>query len=364
MNNPHFKVNLGTNILGMDDKIEQAKADEAQASKQPAVTVKSSAAVPTVPKTEERPKAVLPGSRVTKKLASTQTKPKANMFMPTKRPVAVAGRGGRAAPVSLCTTVVLWTVLSARGNSLSQTQVYFNLLSKYSKKMKTSLHTRKAGAAQSLLGKKRHAMGGVVSASTTTSGTLGRAQKLANNKSRMKMIDVTEVQGLNKEHKQRENQLAAEETKESRLLARKRKIMEAAAEKGLVAGDKLKKLEQHAPKAGKSQQILKKASVVPQTGADNIVASNDVNNTSGNQEWQVILQERSNKLSTEDRMRVQQFFVNKYNPTPDQLVYKMKLHEERTRDPTTGQEMKNTYYLELDYSTFTSKQSKKTKHYD
>jgi hypothetical protein len=44
-------------------------------------------------------------------------------------------------------------------------------------------------------------------------------------------------------------------------------------------------------------------------------------------------------------------------------VYKMKLHEERTTDPKTGNAVKETYYLELDYSNFTSKQSKKVKRY-
>ena len=41
----------------------------------------------------------------------------------------------------------------------------------------------------------------------------------------------------------------------------------------------------------------------------------------------------------------------------------MKLHEQRSNDPTNGQAIKETFYLELDYSTFTSKQSKKVKRY-
>ena len=82
------------------------------------------------------------------------------------------------------------------------------------------------------------------------------------------------------------------------------------------------------------------------------------------QDWQIMLHERSNKLSDEDRVRVQQFFESHYNPTPDQPIYKMKIHEERVNDPTSGQAIrKETFYLELDYSTFTSKQSKKVKQY-
>jgi hypothetical protein len=65
----------------------------------------------------------------------------------------------------------------------------------------------------------------------------------------------------------------------------------------------------------------------------------------------------------DDRLRVQQFFVNHYNPTPEITKYKLKLHEERTTDPNTGEPVKETYYLELDYTNFTSQQSKKTKRY-
>lgn len=84
----------------MDDKLERAKVDEAQASKP--VSVKQTA-VPGSQKTNpaEVAKAVLPGSTSTKKAAVKATnRPKTSMFMPTKRPGAVAGRGGRQIPVS------------------------------------------------------------------------------------------------------------------------------------------------------------------------------------------------------------------------------------------------------------------------
>lgn len=236
-------------------------------------------------------------------------------------------------------------------------------------KMKGSLHTRKAGAAQSLLVNKSrragiNAMGGA-GAGAAGSGTLGRAQKLANNKSKMKMIDVTEVQGLNKEHKQREVKIAKEESKESKMLARKRKIMEAAAEKGLVALPKIRKLDESMQK-GKKKQAIKEPQ---EPGASGDLSTNNPTNSNGNsngnvnEECESILNGRSNKLSEDDRERVQQFFTDRFNPTPDQPIYKMKLHEERTTDPENGQAMKNTYYLELDYSSFTTKQTMKTKRY-
>ena len=77
-------------------------------------------------------------------------------------------------------------------------------------------------------------------------------------------------------------------------------------------------------------------------------------------DWQELLS-KSNKLSEEDRSRVERFFTEKFNPTPDQMTYKMKLNEERKTDPETGSTIKETLYLELDYSTFGYKKTRKTK---
>ena len=79
--------------------------------------------------------------------------------------------------------------------------------------------------------------------------------------------------------------------------------------------------------------------------------------------WQKLLSTKSNRLTDQDRNRVQLFFEKRANPTPGERVYKMKLHEERTTDPS-GKPVKETYYLELNYDNFTSKQSKKVKRYD
>lgn len=242
--------------------------------------------------------------------------------------------------------------------------------------MKGTLHTRKAGAAQSLLGKNRRGgrlgtMGRTGTVGTGVTGVAGtggtgassRAQKFANSKSKMKMIDVTEVQGLNKEHQQREDQIAQEETREQRALARKRKILEDAAEKGLVAAPKIRKLEEEQRKSAKP---IFGNTTTTKTGEES-TSSKATENGSGSDddEWKMILKERSNKLSDDDKERAQQFYTNnKYNPTPDQKIYKMKLHEERMTDPNTGQAMKETYYLELNYETGKTKQSKKIKRYD
>ncbi len=69
--------------------------------------------------------------------------------------------------------------------------------------------------------------------------------------------------------------------------------------------------------------------------------------------------ENSNKLTPSDRDRVVHFFQSRYNPTPDQPTYKMKLHEEKKED--NGIIMKETFYLELDYTTFGFKKTRKVK---
>ena len=70
---------------------------------------------------------------------------------------------------------------------------------------------------------------------------------------------------------------------------------------------------------------------------------------------------KSNKLGSADRSRVERFFSDRFNPTPDQMTYKMKLNEERSTDAETGQSIKETLYLELDYSTFGYKKTRKIK---
>jgi hypothetical protein len=83
-------------------------------------------------------------------------------------------------------------------------------------------------------------------------------------------------------------------------------------------------------------------------------------NDASNSNWDQLL-ERSNKLAPEDRERIRQFFVDRANPTPNAPVFRIKLHEERTTEPGSGVQVKETLYLELDYNTFGFKKLKKTK---
>jgi hypothetical protein len=309
---------------------------------------------------------------------------------------------------------------------------------------KTAIHARKAGAAQALVAKSRRpglmSAGGVSTAtktSTATASVVGgsmsstlvgrsRATNQNQNRSKMKMIDVKEVEGLNKEHHER----GKIETKEQKQTARKRKIMEAAAEKGLVIvgkkakanGEKVEAAsstmsqpqEEVAPTPQPKQQASQPSPATTSIGATSAAAaaaggalaqavllayqqkisdgqvnaaavtqvakepaslvkevstSKQPTNNSGitaaansgiPAELRALL-DKANKLAPEDRLRVEQFFNQRFNPTPDVLVYRMKLHENRATDPETGQAVKETFYLELDYNTFETKQLRKVK---
>jgi hypothetical protein len=363
--NPHFSVNENSPILQMDAKLELEKAKEEHEHKQhlptkgPAVAKTADATVPA--------KAV-PGVPVFRptKINSTKTPGGSSaMFMPKKPNPLLQARGGGVGAA------------------------------------KASLHTRKAGAAQSLLMKnrlKQQRMAGNTTVTAAATGTKvgGGARTAALQRSKMKMIDVTEVDTLNKEHAKRDDQM----TKTEKLQSRKRKILDAAAKQGLVSKRKVEPASSATTKRAAAAIVPKtnanangnanveaptiavaepppqppqvQAPVPPQPAAVDthlVDAQQQQQQQQANgaakspQEWQVLLADRSNKLSSEDRFRVKQFFEEHYNPTPDKSVYKMKLHEERTHDHKTGAAIKETYYLELDYTSFTSKQSKKVKRY-
>jgi len=82
------------------------------------------------------------------------------------------------------------------------------------------------------------------------------------------------------------------------------------------------------------------------------------------------LLEKSNKLSIDDHRNIQQFFAHREQQLPlgvplggDETtgIWKVKLNEGKTVDPTTGESVKETLYLELDYGTFGYKKTRKIK---
>ena len=207
-----------------------------------------------------------------------------------------------------------------------------------------------------------------------TAGGLGGKMALAGGRSRMKMIDVNEVDTLNKEHAKRDDELNSRSRKRARILelakqrTQNKKAKTATQQNGSRGPAGSTKAQESSVPTDMTETNTTELSAMDDDDADEPSFMPGQPMDSGDQEqqedWQIILNERSNKLSEEDRVRVQQFFENHYNPTPDQPIYKMKIHEQRVNDPSTGQAIrKETFYLELDYNTYTSKQSKKVKQY-
>jgi hypothetical protein len=301
--NVHFTVATEVDILAMDSKLELQKAEEEKdhASTGAGVLSRPTAASVTQTATNQKPTPAFPGmarETATKKVPVKAAPKKASMFL-TRKPA-----------------------LPAQAN----------------------LHKRKAGAAQALLGKKR--------------GRLGQ------NVSKMKMIDVSEVKTLETNVKRK-----AETTNEMVAHAKTLEQKPSSAEPKSEPKVELKSGPREAPhklataalsayQAQVSAAPATTAAVPPPEAPAN---SGAAASQAKQQDWRELLKEKSNRLSADDRFRIQQFFVDRFNPTPDQPSYKIKLHEERSEKD--GVPVKETYYLELDYATFTSKQSKKTKRY-
>lgn len=383
--NDHFTVNHDADILRMDARLEAAKAEEEEqrkisvASRQQQSTMKPSNVKTSTPDTPN-----FPGFRSSNKNPATNRSAalpgrSSSLFITSKKPLPAA---------------------------------------------QTNLHMRRAGAAQALVGKgrERHLPSSSLLSSKTSAvgggaGIRGRAMQ-QNARSRMKVIDAQEAEGLVKEHDTPPVEVKKKWGKPGRPTNAAKKVTDD--KDGVAVGMKRKSEEtqtlvgsklttsaitaqdtdaEESPNTrnnndgdnplhtndapgphGVSANALATAALAayqaqsgttghtpggtgPGNATDHAVSGAAHHHGVKQQDWREMLAAKSNKLSGEDRLRVQQFFVEHINPTPDQSTYKLKLHEERTSDPATGQPVKETYYLELDYTNFTSKQSKKIKRY-
>jgi hypothetical protein len=435
----HFTVNTRAEVLKMDARLEKAKADEERDHDAKQGTANphpgASSAASNVNHGSQAvngsspPTAVLPGVRPGVKAAAaaastSSQRPKSSMFMPAKKPAQVAvGKAG-----------------------------------------KTILHARKAGAAQALLMKGRAGGGaaskarvapttanapsttGGASGTATNSGGVGafssskpgtpgmnrtalvgkgRAAALLGQrqqqqsqqhrsagaaKSKMVMMDVSEVADLTQQREQQQQQnpsvaatgkrkaAAPHDDAPSRPIKQSKKVSAASESSSASVKTPAAALHEkarpaaadatHDPSSGKealasaaltaylAQQQQQKlanggAAQTSQerpahgTGTEGGGGFGAASTSGGGLDWKDMLKQRSNRLSDDDRRRVQLFFVDQANPTPNdgESVHRIKLHEERAVDPATGLPIKETYYLELDYDTYTSRQSKKIKRY-
>ena len=338
LQNPHFQVNEDADILNIDELNEKQKTQDGDEATKVARQQQAAGNGPGLSSVAKQDLPTMPG---VKALTNPKAKPvggsSTSLFMPKKSTHVPVGRIGQS----------------------------FNAL------RNGGLHARKAGAAQALLTKSRRP-GGVAPSLIPSSGgeITNKTMKYGANRSKMKMLEVSEVQGLAKEQQKRE-------TVDNRT-ARKRKLMEAAAAKGLVKKAKVNvstaaepkpvpnTLPVPTPEEGleataaaalltyQNQSILVAKSAPAETVPES--SANDASNSN----WAQLL-ERSNKLTANDRERIRQFFVDRYNPTPSTSLYRIKLHEERTTEQESGAQVKETLYLDLDYNTFGFKKLKKTK---
>mmetsp|Transcript_11279 Transcript_11279/g.16577 ORF Transcript_11279/g.16577 Transcript_11279/m.16577 type:complete len:484 (-) Transcript_11279:36-1487(-) len=312
LHNSHFKVNSDAAILKEDEQIEEKRCQDSQAAIVPrgrnAAIVNGKERL----KTETKDLPTMPGIRTLQNPASARQKPaagKSSMFAPARRPSAALGRGG----------------LRGRSNVL-----------------------RRPGTARALVANNRGGPGALASSGNP---------KLGASRGKMKMMDSSEVEGLQKERMS------------TSVQDRKRKLMQKAKASGLFKKAKNEGESQtSAALANRAQAQPKGDGALPNSipapyeekQLDQPVSDNAPPGEALNGDWTQHL-EKSNKLTEEDRERVKQFFVDRVNPTPLEPVVRVKLNEEKTVKPETGLTIKETLYLELDYTTFGFKKLRKTK---
>ena len=337
-NNLHFKANMEASIFKVDAEIEEKRAEEE--SKE--TNIQKPTNLTSVKNNISSDKASAVGRRPVNgnPAASNGSGNRADLAMLTGRGgrgrfangVGRGGRGGRDSGASLFRPSNGLAGRGSRGRG-APLAGRSGTLSRLAGTGRATAAAGKAPLARRVPGSKQALL------NSSARGT-------GDDSSKMKMIDVSEVQGLNRAQQVRE-QLTTKE-------ARKRKLMEDAKASGLRKEKKVS-----APTAIKAGNDGGAA-----TGAT-------TNNNNGTQSsWESLL-EKSNKLSDDDRQNIRQFFEQRtLNPTSQLVrpegtdesgVWRCKLNEDKTTDPQTGELVKETLYLDLDFNTLGYKKTRKIK---
>jgi hypothetical protein len=393
--NCHFHINESADILQVDWKFEEDKAKEEEQHGGTGVaglagitgkiqTNMAAAAVTASSSSSSNGANLPPGFRPTKLVnapkrtigagATAAVTGKSSMFMP-KKSSSLFNTSVKNKP-----TAAAKSLLMRRKGGVAQA-----LVKGTNMKQRTAAASSVAAVTPSAVAA---ATGGTTAGNTTTATAnnaarvvgrfagKGRAAMMAAKTSKMKMIDAQEALSLATQHNTTDGQQQQQQQISSRASKRKR-ILEAA-QRGLSKKVKQEDDEpdddaEERPGATEEDGPVTSTFKPPQRpdddgeddGDDDGDGDADFNNDQQQQqpEWQALIHDRSNKMSDADKQRVRLFFEQKYNPNPNEDVYKMKIHEQRGQDPLTGQDIKETFYLELDYNNFTSKQSKKVKRY-
>ena len=339
--NCHFQVNVAAKILQVDLRLEAQRAREhgSHAATKPKnqgdVRSKSN---PTAVSGTGRTTALPPGFRQPKKKRPTSLFNTTTKFRPQQTKTVLRGKRGGA------------QALMKSGATAGGGGAVLN-------KLGSAGGGRFGGSG----GVKRDPL-------SRMGGGIGRS-------SRMKMIDDDDV-GDTLTKLQRSNATRNMTAAELRQSKRKR-ILEEAAQRGIHGSGGGATSSFGNQQLRKKQRALASSASRGRPGMQRMATKTEPKSPQPQEqqgqtpEWQSLLRDRSNKMSSEDKLRVRQFFTTTNAaersslllPSEGGPVYKMKIHEERGKDPATGQEIKETFYLELNYDTGTSSQSKKVKRY-
>ena len=396
--NCHFQVNSAANILQVDLRLETQRAKD------------HGSGVAAKPKTQSDGRA--------KPDPTAASKGGKRTFPPGFRPAKIVpGKGGASGKLGVPKPGAR---SGAGGSSLFMPKKkrptnLFNTTTKFRPQPAKTMLKRKGGGAQALLKSGATASGGgailnklgsssgggssTVSGSTSAGRTRpGGVGRFSSNRdasragvgrsSRMKMIDDDDVDTLTK----LQRSTAASNMTAAELRASKRKrILEKAAQRGIhgAGGGTAAASGAAAVSSFGNQQSRKKQKVSSTQAAARPeikreeAATEATEKTEPQQQqqqqqqpnafesWRSLLSDRSNKMSGDDKIRVEKFFTTTNAaersallvPSEGGPIVTMKIHQQRGTDPETGQEIKETFYLELDYATGASKQSKKVKRY-
>lgn len=364
MEHSHFKINQLSKILLIDMQMEATKAQEEAehtAARPASKQQNGGSATNGAGKQVVRPGPIMPGMSSGKKTGlSAAAKAKiaasrqSSMFLSARKPSSIAAATG-------------------------------------------GLHVRKAGASQRLVGKGRQvktmtvpngAGNSTLAGKTSLVGGGGRAAKLKDLRaSKMKVLDVTEVQDLANVQKDREQSTLVGKKGLKRKADAQAMSANKTARTGATSSKKTAKgtakatgpAAPVAPVDALAAGVLAAAALskyqtqvaaVPKESAATAAATAPapppapLGGGSAQLDWRQLLALKSNKLSDEDRSRIKLFFEDRKAPSPGENKVRIKLHEERITDPNTREPIKETYYLNLDYTNFTSNQSKKRKRYN
>jgi len=423
MDNSHFSPNMNVDIFKIDAEVEEKRAEEE--SKEMQLQKNRSTALNVNGSMAGRSTGVGPGGRLNARVpsdaimagrmrgrfanisgrggrsGSTDT---ASSLLRPSRP-GMIGRGGRASSV-VGRAGMAGRALDGRGRRLGTTGRIGGSTAGARGGMANRLDNagRLGGGRASAVAASRAPLQRRVPGSTramlNASGRGGVGT--GGEPSKMKVIDVTEVEGLNRAQKEREK-MEQQNSVEARKAERKRKLLEQAAKSGLKCNrDKRINVAPAATNEGHQSQNVNNNEdngneiqtrqedpysipdgsfdVSLQSGLESYTAGLENNTTQVHQNrnheqksheqqqgWESLL-EKSNKLSDQDRQNIHEFFENRKtaNPIPSadpngDSVWKVKLNEEKTVDPQTGEVVKETLYLELDYRTFGFKKTRKIK---